>query len=392
MSEQLPIPDPANSPQPAPREAQRIALDSSALPRPPEYGDGPDARRAGGYHGYGPGVPYAGQGPYGAGGPPPGEEAHLLDYVRVLYKRRWVALTAFVLIFGSVTLYTFTATPLYEARAQVLIENEEANVVTFEQVVEENRQTADYYQTQYRILQSRALARRTLDRMKLWDHPLWDPSKQSPGMMAAAMDWVRGLWTSASADTGEERAADETEAQSRVIDAYLERLRVTPVRNSRLVDVSFVSPDAQLSARIANEHAAAYIDQNLEFKFLASKEAADWLAARMKEQREAVEEERGGAAALPRADRCRRARGPAEHRHSAADRVERRGDAGARTERIEKEASTTRCATSDCGWRGWLLPFDVVAPMPRMTGTDAQATADIAFDVDLLSSGIASQR
>ena len=30
---------------------------------------------------------------------------------------------------------------------------------------------ADYYQTQYNILQSRALARRTLDELKLWDTP-----------------------------------------------------------------------------------------------------------------------------------------------------------------------------------------------------------------------------
>src|SRR4051812_31903312 len=48
-------------------------------------------------------------------------EVHLMDYVRVVYKRRWTAITAFVVIFGTVMLYTLTATPLYEARAQVLI-------------------------------------------------------------------------------------------------------------------------------------------------------------------------------------------------------------------------------------------------------------------------------
>jgi capsular exopolysaccharide synthesis family protein len=156
-------------------------------------------------------------------------------------------------------------------------------------------------------------------------------------MMTVAMDWLRELWSSAPAEAAEAPGADETEAQSRVIDAYLDRLRVTPVRNSRLVDVAFVTPDAQLSARIVNEHAAAYIDQNLEFKFLASKEAADWLAARMKEQRDAVEKseealqryrEQTGAVALE--DRQNIVIQRLTELNAAVTR--------ARTDRIEKEA------------------------------------------------------
>src|SRR4051812_8423370 len=57
------------------------------------------------------------------------DEIHLTDYLRVLYKRRRTAVSAFVVVFGSVALYTFTATPQYEARAQVLIENVNLNIV-----------------------------------------------------------------------------------------------------------------------------------------------------------------------------------------------------------------------------------------------------------------------
>ena len=41
-------------------------------------------------------------------------------------------------------------------------------------MLEQNQIADDYYQTQYKILQSRALARRTLDELKLWDHPLFN--------------------------------------------------------------------------------------------------------------------------------------------------------------------------------------------------------------------------
>ena len=68
------------------------------------------------------------------------DDVHLLDYVKVLYKRRWTARHGVpASSFGRVTVYTFTATPIFEARAQLLIEKENANVVTFKEVVEQNQ-------------------------------------------------------------------------------------------------------------------------------------------------------------------------------------------------------------------------------------------------------------
>ena len=68
-----------------------------------------------------------------------GPETHLIDYVKVLYKRRWTAFTAFALVAGAITVYTFTATPIYEARTRLLLEAEEQNVVNFKQVVDEDQ-------------------------------------------------------------------------------------------------------------------------------------------------------------------------------------------------------------------------------------------------------------
>ena len=73
-------------------------------------------------------------------------------------------------VFLLVTVYTFTATPIYEATTKLLIEAENPNVVSFKEVIDEQAAKLDYYQTQYNILQSRSLARRTMDTLKLWDH------------------------------------------------------------------------------------------------------------------------------------------------------------------------------------------------------------------------------
>ena len=66
-------------------------------------------------------------------------------------------------------------------------------------------------------------------------------------------------------------------------------MTVSPIRNSRLVDVKYRHPDPALATSIVNALARNYIEQNLEYRFMASKEANDWLGARLAEQRKEVE-------------------------------------------------------------------------------------------------------
>ena len=73
------------------------------------------------------------------------------------------------------TVYTFTATPVFEARTRLLIESDNPNVLNFQEVIDEQGTKADYYQTQYNILQSRALARKTLDNLQLWGDTRFAP-------------------------------------------------------------------------------------------------------------------------------------------------------------------------------------------------------------------------
>jgi capsular polysaccharide biosynthesis protein len=65
---------------------------------------------------------------------------------------------------------------------------------------------------------------------------------------------------------------------------------VTPIRNSRLVDVSFQLPDAAMAAAIANELAKSYKDQSVKYKFEASLEASKWLENQLTQQKKEVED------------------------------------------------------------------------------------------------------
>ncbi len=242
----------------------------------------PQKSRAGYGYGYG----------YGYGAAVAAPEVHLLDYVRVLYKRRWTAITAFVVIFLTVGVYTFTATPIYAGRAQILIEPENPNVISFKEVIEQDKSTTDYYQTQYKILQSRLLARKTIDRLKLWNRPELGGAPAGSGLqpgaiIAAPVVWVAGLFKAPKPKPTPEAA--ETALESKVIDSFVDHLTVSPIRNSRLVEVRFESNDPNQAALITNTLAKCYIEQTLDFKFLSSKEATDWLGEQLAEQRKRVE-------------------------------------------------------------------------------------------------------
>jgi capsular exopolysaccharide synthesis family protein len=239
-------------------------------------------------------------------------------FVRTIYKHRWIALTAFAVLFLGMAIHTFSATPIYQGRVQLLIEPLTPNVVTFKEVIEQNDNNYDYYPTQYAILKSRALARRTIEALKLWDHPEFGGGRAPApkpfslagtvrGALSGAVGWVSGLFSAAPAPVSAPGAAGETSRQSRIIDAFLGRLSVSPVKNSRLVDVAFSSLDPGIAATVANTLARQYIEQNLEYRFLSTKEASDWLGQQLAVERKKLEDselalqlyrEKGDAVAL----------------------------------------------------------------------------------------------
>jgi capsular exopolysaccharide synthesis family protein len=185
---------------------------------------------------------------------------------------------------------TFTATPVYEASAQLLIETVERNVLTFKDVMDQDRTALDYAQTQHRLLRSRVLARQTLEALKPWDKPqVENPSTSSTltGVITTPFRLISPLIRSAK--TTEPAVPDETMAESGAIDAFLSGLSIAPIRNSQLVDVKYRSPDAQFAARAANGLVQQFITETQELKFKVSKETSGWLMQQLEEQRKHVE-------------------------------------------------------------------------------------------------------
>ena len=228
------------------------------------------------------------------------ESIDLRDYLRVLSKRRWVLISIFMLTVLAVAVHTFTATPIYQATTRIIIEKENPNLVSIEEVMSVDSTGTDYYQTQYKILESRVVTREVIKRLDLANNPEFLPPPQdtlvaqfsgwAKGLVTGVVDWFGSLMKTGS-DQGEEGAnsTEDTDLDYELVSDFIERVDIKPIRNSRLVDVNVEAKDPVMAAKMANELVKAYIDQNLEIKLSAAKDAVQWLSDRISEERTKVE-------------------------------------------------------------------------------------------------------
>jgi succinoglycan biosynthesis transport protein ExoP len=206
---------------------------------------------------------------------PQSKEVHLRDYLNVILKHRWTVLALTAVVVAFVTIKTLTTTYIYRATCQILIERGTPNIVSFQDVFMLDSST-DYYQTQYRLLQSPSLVLRAIENLNLENNPLFYPlpAQAKEGQVSAA--YAHNL--------------NPQQRQSALISTFLGGLKINPIDGTLLVDISFESPHPELAATAANGLAEAYIEQNLELKIGISQDAIEFLTKKIDELRVKVEE------------------------------------------------------------------------------------------------------
>jgi len=190
---------------------------------------------------------------------------------QIFLRRKWIVAVTAAVILVAVTAISFLTPPTYTAKGQILIERE-PNILSFENMFQIEPLSDDYYQTQYKLLQSRALAGETIDRIKLVENK-------------AFLD----RFFQGGSKPGVDPKADPL-LRRRLVTWFLERVSVQPLRRTRLVDVTFSHRDAQLAADILNAMIESYIEMNVARKYEATEQATDFLATEIENVRSGIRE------------------------------------------------------------------------------------------------------
>jgi len=240
------------------------------------------------------------------------ETVQFLDYWKNLVKRRRIIIQIFIIFLLVGAYFTFTATPVYKATATLKIEPINPMVTGVTGVGESGARTAegggpyDYYQTQYKLLASSALAARVIADLRLDSNKIFtSASITSDNPVARVRSWILGTLDSfispvekffkesrqdpAESDTPDAAARggnvsnrEETDKNKPVVSPglvgqYMSFLQLNPIKNTRLIEIAFITPNPTLSQQLADAHIKAFIRMNLEGRFQLTKEARDFL-------------------------------------------------------------------------------------------------------------------
>ncbi|RXH16939.1 polysaccharide biosynthesis tyrosine autokinase [Bradyrhizobium guangzhouense] len=203
--------------------------------------------------------------------------AETFDSFLAYFRRQyWVILGASALCALAGLCYVLTAAPSYTALATMIIDTRKFQVFQQQSMVGDIPVDATAVESQVEILKSENVALSVIRDLKLTEDPEFVGSKA--GLVGAVFDFVGGLFATSTPQS-------EFELTRRAVRNFQRQLDVRRRGMTYVIEVSFRSLDPERAAQIANAVADAYIVDQLESKYQATRRASVWLQDRIQELR-----------------------------------------------------------------------------------------------------------
>ncbi len=199
------------------------------------------------------------------------------ELFNVVYRRKWLILAIVASSLTATAIVLQLMTPRYQAETLLLMEPQQVFIPSIDSLLSGSATDDPGVRSQVEVLRSRGLAAATIETLELDQDPEFN--SQLPSSVAGE--------SSAEQPISGANVAGKTN-RTGVVDAFLRRLEVEAVKNSRVLSVVFTSTSAEKAALITNSLAEQYLLSQLETKFAATKMANAWLNERVGELREQV--------------------------------------------------------------------------------------------------------
>jgi succinoglycan biosynthesis transport protein ExoP len=192
--------------------------------------------------------------------------AQVQQYWHILLKWKWTAFSFFMIVVGTITLYSFLLKPTYTSQGRIWIEDE-FNILPFEDV--QRGDPGSTLSSHSMLLRSRSLAADTIEKLKLYEHP------DFPGSI-----------------TKSKKAIDPLDPiyRARLVESFLKSLTVEQRPGARLLDVSFSNHNPKLANEILNAVLDEYVDMIVRKRYQASEQATEFLNTQIASLRNEIEE------------------------------------------------------------------------------------------------------
>lgn len=209
-----------------------------------------------------------------------------VETLQTLKRRRWTIIATTLLGVALAYLAVVNLTPQYVAKATVMLDPRQANVVDVEDVLSGLPAGDDTVNSEILVIRSPLLVSHAVRTAGLANAKEFMPQPESSDGLLGWLSSTEDDTLAANVETAEARLHAQ---HAEILANVLERLNVARAGRSRAIDLRFTSEDPEAAARLVNALADAYLADQLQAKQQATASAQEFLDSRVAELRAQVQ-------------------------------------------------------------------------------------------------------
>ena len=223
------------------------------------------------------------------------ESIDLAQYWRTIRRHKWgiLSVTLIALIIGLLT--ALSATPIYKAETKLLADPIQPNAPTQDQYTN-TALVFLFYETQYEIIRSQNIANKAVDKLDLVAQAKAenDANKAKQAIPTEpenifqqikawrkSFDWQEWLPEEIRPQTDPVVEPTDEEMRRRLASGIQGSLSVKGGKQSKIIRISYESPDPKQAADITNAIADAYVEFGLNSRLTGAKKTSSWLSEQL---------------------------------------------------------------------------------------------------------------
>lgn len=172
--------------------------------------------------------------------------------------------------------------PQYTASTTLMVDSREEKILS-DSIVAPFRVTSSAIASEAAVIVAPSVLKRVVEKLDLAKDPEFEVRPHKPGLLGTAR---AQLFTLFGVRPREARSTEGlSDEMIEIIETLRQSIDVAPSGITNLLQVNVTSRDPRKAARIANAIADAYLDQQLEGRYNATRRATDWLRERLEEHK-----------------------------------------------------------------------------------------------------------
>lgn len=230
-------------------------------------------------------------------------EVNIKDYFRIIGNRKPIFFVFFITTVFLVILQTYTATPLYKATTEILLEENDEVTLLGGNRGGYNPIDPTFLKTQYEIMRSKGVTDKIIETLNLdtkYKVHFLDDENAEPSLkktikkkLSATKNQVKSFIKSLlpSKKKQEQSSANgddikEKSAKDIISDILSKNIQIAPIDSTKIVRIHYTHTSPKIAAMVANAIPQAYRDELMEIKNATDNYSLEWMSRKAKEEQE----------------------------------------------------------------------------------------------------------